>query len=302
MKVLVTGASGFIGSSLCDALLARGDTVVGLSRDPLKARGTNPTVLWHPWQPTLERPPADAFDGVDAVVNLEGEKINQRWTAESKERILESRRTGTRNLLGTLAGLGRKPAVLVNQSAIGFYGDRGDAMLDESAAAGGESFDSRVVQEWEKTASEAEALGLRLVIVRTGHVLDPRGGFLGELLPPFKLGVGGPLAGGGQYVSWIHIDDELGILLWALDDERVTGVINATAPNPVTNKEFSKSLGRALGRPALLPIPGFVLDLKFGGEFGVVLKGGQRVIPRRAQDLGYVFKHADVDEALQDLL
>ncbi|HEY5977551.1 MAG TPA: TIGR01777 family oxidoreductase [Solirubrobacterales bacterium] len=302
MKVLVTGASGFIGSSLCDALLVRGDTVVGLSRDPLKARSTNPSVRWHPWQPTLERPPADAFDGVDAVVNLEGEKINQRWTPEAKERILESRRTGTKNLLGTLAGLETKPAVLVNQSAIGFYGDRGDAILDESAEAGGESFDTHVVQEWEKSASEAESLGLRLVIVRTGHVLDPKGGFLGELVPPFKLGVGGPLAGGEQYVSWIHIEDELGILLWAIDNERVTGVVNSTAPNPVTNREFSKSLGRALGRPAVLPIPGFVLDVKFGSEFGVVLKGGQRVIPRRAQDLGYIFRHTDVDEALADLL
>jgi uncharacterized protein (TIGR01777 family) len=302
MKVLVTGASGFIGSSLCDALLVRGDTVVGLTRDPEKALSTNPSVRWHSWQPTLERPPADAFEGVEAVVNLEGEKINQRWTREAKERILESRRTGTRNLLGTIAGLDQKPAVLVNQSAIGFYGDRGDTMLDESAGAGGESFDSEVVQEWEKTAIEAEALGLRLVIVRTGHVLDPKGGFLGELLPPFKLGVGGPLAGGEQYVSWIHIDDELGILLWALDNERVSGVVNSTAPNPVTNREFSKSLGRALGRPAVLPIPGFVLDLKFGSEFGVVLKGGQRVIPRRAQDLGYVFKFPDVDEALADLL
>jgi uncharacterized protein (TIGR01777 family) len=302
VKVLVTGASGFIGSALCDALLVRGDTVVGLSRDPARARSTNPSVIWHPWQPTLERPPADAFEGVEGIVNLEGEKINQRWTPAAKERILESRRTGTRNLLGTIAGLERKPNVLVNQSAIGFYGDRGDAVLDESAEAGGKSFDSEVVQEWERTAAEAEALGLRLVIVRTGHVLDAGGGFLGELLTPFKLGVGGPLAGGRQYVSWIHIDDELGILLWALDNQEVRGTINSTAPHPVTNHEFSKSLGRALGRPAVLPIPGCVLDLKFGHEFGVVLKGGQRVIPRRAQDLGYVFKFAKVDEALQDLL
>jgi uncharacterized protein len=302
MKVLVTGASGFIGSALCDSLLVRGDTVVGLTRDPERARSTNPSVIWHPWEPTLERPPAAAFERVDAVVNLEGEKINQRWTDEAKERILDSRRTGTRNLIGTLAGLERKPRVLVNQSAIGYYGDRGDTILDEDAAPGGESFDSTVVQAWEEAASEAESLGIRLAIVRTGHVLDPRGGFLGELLPPFKLGVGGPLAGGRQYVSWVHIDDEIGLLLWAIDNDNVSGTLNSTAPNPVTNREFSKALGRALGRPAAMPVPGLVLDLKFGREFGVVLKGGQRVVPRRATDLGYEFRFTDIDSALEDLL
>lgn len=302
MKVLVTGASGFIGSALCDSLLNRGDAVVGLSRDPERARATNPTVFWSRWEPTLERPPADAFEGVDVVVNLEGEKINQRWTDEAKQRIMESRRTGTRNLIGTLAGLERKPSALVNQSAIGFYGDRGDAILDETSANGGESFDSQVVAEWERAAGEAEAIGMRLVIVRTGHVLDPGGGFLGNLLPPFRLGVGGPLAGGEQYVSWIHIDDELGILRWAIDNPEVSGVINSTAPDPVTNKVFSKALGKALGRPALLPIPGFALSLLYGNEFGVVITGGQRVLPRRAQELGYEFKFTDVDAALSDLL
>lgn len=301
MKVLVTGASGFIGAALCDALLVRGDTVVGLTRNPKRARGTNPSVNWHAWEPTLERPPAAAFDGVDGVVNLLGEKINQRWTDEAKQRIMESRRTGTHNLIGTIAGLERKPKVLINQSAIGYYGDRGEAIVDESATPG-EGFDSRVVQEWEQAAHEVEAAGVRLVIVRTGHVLDPSGGFLEQLLTPFKLGVGGPLAGGSQYVSWVHIDDEVGILLWALDNEKVSGSINSTAPNPATNKVFSKALGKALGRPAVLPIPGFALDLMYGSEFGVVLKGGQRVMPRRALDLGYRFKHPELDEALGDLL
>jgi uncharacterized protein (TIGR01777 family) len=301
VRVLVTGASGFIGSALCDALLARGDEVVGLTRDPAEARGTNPTIAWHAWEPTLERPPTEAFDGVDGVVNLLGEKINQRWTDESKRRIMESRRTGTHNLAQALAGLKRKPKVLLNQSAIGFYGDRGEALVDESAEPG-EGFDSEVVREWEKAAREVERSGLRLVIVRTGHVLDPGGGLLAEMLPPFKLGVGGPIAGGDQYMSWIHIDDEVGILLWALDDGRVSGVVNATAPNPATNRELSKSLGRALGRPAVVPVPGFALDLKFGSEFGRVLRGGQRVMPRRALDLGYEFQHPDLDEALTDLL
>jgi hypothetical protein len=302
VKVLVTGASGFIGSALCDLLLVRGNTVVGLTRDPGRARNTNPGVTWHPWQPTLERPPAAAFDGVDAVVNLEGEKINQRWTAEAKDRIMESRRTGTRNLIGTLAGLEHRPGVLVSQSAIGYYGDRGDAILDESADPGGNSFDSEVVVEWERAAAGAEPLGMRLVVVRTGHVLDPRGGFLAALLTPFRLGLGGPLAGGRQYVSWVHVEDEVGILLWALEEERVSGVLNSTAPNPVTNRDFSKALGRALGRPATVPVPGFALDLMYGSEFGTVLKGGQRVLPRRALDLGFEFAHPDLDEALADLL
>jgi uncharacterized protein (TIGR01777 family) len=300
VKVLVTGASGFIGSALCDALLARGDTVVGLSRDPQRARGTNPSVVWHAWEPTLERPPAAAFENVDGVINLEGEKINQRWSDDAKRRILESRRTGTRNLVAAIAGLERKPRVLVNQSAIGFYGNRGDAMVDESAESG-EGYDAEVVREWEAAAREAEGIGVRLVIVRTGHVLDPRGGLLGELLTPFKLGVGGPIAGGRQYMSWIHIDDEVGILLWALDSE-VSGTVNSTAPNPVTNREFSKAIGRALGRPASVPVPGFVLDLKFGAEFGRVLRGGQRVMPRRALDLGYKFRHPRIDGALKNLL
>jgi len=301
VKVLVTGASGFIGSALCDSLLVRGETVVALTRDPQRARRTNPRVQWHAWEPTLERPPAEAFDGVDAVVNLLGEKINQRWTDEAKRRIMESRRTGTHNLVGTLSALRRKPKALVSQSAIGYYGDRGASLVDESTEPG-EGFDAEVVREWERAAREVEGTGVRLVIVRTGHVLDPSDGFLAALLRPFKLGLGGPLAGGAQYVSWIHVDDEVGILEWAIGDERVHGVVNATAPNPVTNKVFSKALGKALGRPAIVPVPGVTLDAMYGKEFGKVLRGGQRVMPRRAVDLGYEFKFADVEEALGDLL
>jgi len=301
VRVLVSGASGMIGAALCDALLARGDSVVGLSRDPQRARSTNPSVVWHNWEPTLERPPAEAFEHVDGVVNLLGEKIDQRWTDDAKRRIVESRRTGTRNLVAAIAGLESKPKVLVNQAAIGYYGDRGDAIVDESAEPG-EGFDAEVVQEWEAAARDIEASGVRLVILRTGHVLDADDGLLAALLTPFKLGVGGPLAGGRQYMSWIHIDDEVGILLWALDTERVSGVVNATAPNPVTNREFSHALGRALNRPAAVPVPGFVLDLKFGSEFGQILRGGQRVMPRRALDLGYEFRYSDIDTALKSLV
>lgn len=297
MKVLVTGASGAIGSSLCDALLDRGDDVVGLTRDPERNRRRAPGVAWHSWEPALERPDAEAFEGVEGVVNLVGEKINQRWTEEAKRRIIESRRTGTQNLVQAIAGLERKPAVLVSQSAVGYYGDRGDAELDETAGPG-EGFDSTVCREWEQAAREAEAAGLRLAIVRSGQVLYARGGLLGELEAPFKLGVGGPLAGGKQYVSWIDLEDEIGILLWALDNPAVSGVVNATAPQPVTNHEFSKALGRALNRPAVVPVPGFVLDLKVGSEFAAAIKGGQRVLPKRALELGYEFRHPRLDGAL----
>ncbi len=301
MKALVTGATGLIGSALCDALLARGDDVVALTRSPEKARAAEPEVEWQPWEPTLERPPAAAFDGVDGVVNLVGEKINQRWTEDAKRRIVESRRTATHNLVGTIAGLERRPPVLVNQSAVGYYGDRGDAVVDESAGPGS-SFDSEVVEQWEKAAREVESEGVRLAIARTGPVLDADGGLLAELLTPFKLGVGGPIAGGRQYLPWIHRDDEVRLLLWALDNEEVSGALNATSPNPTTNREFSKALGRALGRPAVMPVPGFVLDLKFGGEFGQVLRGGQRVVPKRALELGFEFEHPELDGALKDLL
>jgi uncharacterized protein (TIGR01777 family) len=301
VKVLVTGASGQIGGQLSDALFARGDEVVGLTRDPARARSANPRVDWHRWEPTLERPPAEAFEGVEGVVNLAGESIAQRWNEERKRRIMDSRRTATHNLVQAIEGLERKPRVLVSQSAVGFYGDRGEEALDE-ASAPGEGFDAEVAQEWEKAARPVEAAGVRLAIVRTGQVLDPGAGFLGEQLAPFKLGVGGPLAGGKQYVSWIHREDEIALLLWALDDDSVSGVVNGTAPEPVPNREFAKALGRALGRPAALPIPGVVLDLKFGPEFGKVARGGQRVLPNRTQELGFEFRHPRIDEALEDLL
>jgi uncharacterized protein (TIGR01777 family) len=301
VKVLVTGASGMVGSALCDALLARGDSVVGLTRDERRARSSNPSVVWHTWQPTLERPPAEAFDGVDGVVNLVGESLGQRWTDEAKRKIMESRRTGTHNLVQAIAGLKNRPGVLVSQSAVGIYGDRGDAIVDESSELG-EGFDADVAREWEGAAREVEPSKVRLVILRTGHVLDPRGGLLGRMLTPFKLGVGGPIAGGGQYMPWIHIDDEIGVILWALENRSVSGVVNATAPNPVTNRELSQALGRALHRPAVVPVPGVAVDAMVGRELGHVLRGGQRVVPRRALDLGYEFRHTGLDEALGDLL
>jgi uncharacterized protein len=301
VRVLVTGATGTIGQALCDALFGRGDDVVGLTRDTGRAREGNPRVEWRKWEPTLERPDPAAFEGVEGVVHLLGERIDQKWTTEAKERIMESRRQGTHNLVQTIAALESPPKVLVSQSAVGYYGDRGAEEVDEGDGPGS-SFDSEVVIAWEAAAHELDPSEVRLVVVRTGQVLTQRGGMLKEMLAPFKLGVGGPLAGGEQYLSWIHIEDEIGILLWALEDAAVSGTVNASSPNPATNRDFSKALGRALNRPAVMPIPGLVLDLKFGKEFGQVLRGGQRVIPRRTQELGYAFKHPELDEALRDVL
>jgi uncharacterized protein (TIGR01777 family) len=301
MRVLVTGASGRIGTALGDELLKRGDEVVGLTRDPDKAGAARPRVTWHAWEPTLERPAEAAFEGVDAVVNLVGERIDQRWTDDAKRKIMDSRKVATHNLAGTIEGLTAKPKAMVSQSAVGYYGNRGDEVLDESSAPG-EGFDSSVCVEWEKAAREVEAAGVRLAIVRTGQVMETGGGILGELLLPFKLGLGGPLAGGRQWVPWIHLSDELGVLTWALDTDSVSGVVNATAPNPVTNKEWSKALGRALGRPAVLPIPGLAVEVKFGKEFGKVAQGGQRVLPKRTEELGYAFKFPEIDGALRNLV
>lgn len=301
MRVLVTGATGLIGSDLCDALLARGDEVVGLTRDPDRARSTNPTVTWHAWRPTTETPPPAALDGIDGVVNLVGEEINQRLTDEAKVRIRESRILGTRNLLEGIEASPTEPSVFVGQSAIGYYGDRGAQVVDEESEPG-EGFAAEVPIDWEAAERQAEGIFDRVVIFRTGLVLSKNGGLLKQLLLPFKLGVGGPIAGGDQYMSWVHIEDVVGLFLWALDDHRVWGVINGTAPNPVTNRELSKALGRALHRPAFMPVPKFAVAALRGGELADVVAGGARVIPRRALDLGYEFRHPELDEAMRSAL
>ena len=300
MRVLVTGATGLIGSAVCDALLARGEEVVGLSRDPAKARSTNPTVSWHAWDPANERPPEAAFEGVDAVVNLIGEEINQRLTDEAKRRIRDSRVRATKNLVDGMLAANPQPATLISQAAIGIYGDRGEAIVDESTPPG-DGFLPQIVVEWENEARRAEGPGVRVVIFRTGLVLDPDGGLLKQLGLPFKLGLGGPLAGGGFYMPWIHRDDEVGLILWALDTPQVSGTLNATAPNPVTNRELSQALGRALHRPSLIPAPRLAIVAMRGEELTEQITGSYRVIPRRAQDLGYAFRFTDVDAALADL-
>ncbi len=290
-----------IGAALCNALIDRGYGVIGLSRNPDAAAKSQPSVEWHQWEPTRERPPAAAIEGADAAINLAGEPINQRWNASVKERIAQSRIKATANLVDGLTTASDPPKILVSGSAIGYYGNRGDELLYEDAPPG-DDFLADVVIEWEAAADAAASQGIRVVTARTGHVLDPRGGLLGELLTPFRLGVGGPIGDGRQYMSWIHRDDEVGILLWCLENDSVSGPVNATAPNPVTNREFARELGRAVNRPAVVPIPGFALGVLRGPEFGKVLQEGQRVYPKVAVDGGYEFKQPELAGALANLL
>lgn len=301
MRVLVTGASGLIGSDVCRQLLARGDEAVGLSRDPQRARAANPEIGWHAWEPSTERPPEAAFAGVDAVVNLVGENINQRLTDEAKRRIRDSRVRATENLVSAMTSAPRTPSVLVSQSAVGYYGDHGEASIDETTPAG-EQYLSQMVVEWEQAALAAQGSGVRVAVFRTAPVLDPEGGLLKQLMLPFKLGVGGPLAGGNWYQPWIHRDDAAGLLIWALDSDAVSGALNAVAPEAITNKQFSRAFGKALGRPSLIPAPKLAVRALRGAELTGHITASMRVEPRRALDLGYRFRFPEIEPALRDLL
>jgi uncharacterized protein (TIGR01777 family) len=303
MRVLITGATGTIGLALADALHARGDQVVALSRDPERGQrvlGNGAEV--HAWpEPNLEPPPAQALADADAVVHLLGEPVAQRWTEEAKRNIRDSRVLGTRSLVAGLTALGDGvgPRALVSQSATGYYGPRGDAPIDEQASAGSD-FLAEVVVAWEREAAAA-APRMRVAFSRTGVVLAAGGGALAKMLPFFRMGIGGPVAGGRQYVPWIHLDDVVGALLHCVDDESASGPVNVTAPNPVTNTELSRALGHALGRPAVLPVPSFAIKLLYG-EMAEMVTTGARVIPARLRELGYAFRHPEVEAALRDVL
>jgi uncharacterized protein len=299
VRVAVSGATGTIGSALVRELRERGDEVTALSRDAERASVTLgvPAAEWA--EPKQEPPPASTLSGHDAVVHLIGETIAQRWSDEAKREIRESRVLTTRNLVAGLRALPEadRPRVLVSQSGAGFYGARGDEPVDESAAPG-DDFVALMVVDWEAEASAAAELGLRVALTRTGPVLS-EGGALGKMLPFFKLGLGGPVAGGNQYFPWVHLDDVVGVMLFCLDTDAASGPLNVTAPEPVTNKDFSRALGRVLRRPAFAPVPALAIKALYG-EMAMIVTTGQRAIPARLTELGYAFRRPDLEDALRD--
>jgi uncharacterized protein (TIGR01777 family) len=296
MRVLITGASGLVGRALVASLVADGHEVTRLVRGRAGASGEVS------WDPEAGRIDAAALEGHDAAVHLAGESIAEgRWTDEKKRRIRESRVKGTRLLAETLAGLTRKPEVLVSASAVGFYGDRGAEVLTEESASG-EDFLSEVCREWEKSSLAASRAGVRVVHVRFGIILSAEGGALAKMLTPFKLGVGGRVGDGRQYMSWVDLADAVGAVRHAINDKSLRGPVNVVAPRAATNEEFTRALGRALGRPTILPLPAFAARLAFGEMADALLLSGQRVEPARLNSSGYQFKYPDLDASLRHAL
>jgi uncharacterized protein (TIGR01777 family) len=288
MKIVVSGSSGLVGSPLVQALEARGDTVVRLV---------------HGRQWDLDRNVIDraSLEGSDAVIHLAGENIFGRWTEAKKQRVRDSRVRGTRLLSNTLVGLTRPPTVLLAASAVGYYGDRGSQTLTESSSPG-HDFLAEVAREWEEATGSAARAGIRVVNMRFGIVLSPAGGALGKMLTPFRMGLGGPIAGGTQYVSWIARPDLVAAIQHVLDKRDVSGPVNLTAPNPVTNREFATTLGKVLGRPAIVPVPAFALRMAFGADGAAMLQAGQRVLPERLLASGFQFDFPAIEAALRHLL
>lgn len=299
MKALVTGATGFVGPRLLRLL----DEPVVLSRNPDRARAALGSLAGplYRWDPLRGPPPAEAFEGVDVVLHLAGESVAEgRWTAAQKARIRDSRVVGTRHLVQGIAQAAVKPRVFVSASAVGYYGDRGEEELTE-AAAPADDFLAEVCVAWEREAVAAEQHGVRVVTARTGIVLGAGGGALAKMLTPFKLGAGGPLGNGRQWMPWIHVADLARLYLHAAEHEAIRGPMNAVAPHPVRNSEFTKALGRQLHRPAFMPAPYLGLRLLFG-EFAKVLFASQRVVPRVALDTGFVFQYPEIAAALREIL
>lgn len=300
MKILVTGATGLIGKTLCQLLASVGHELAILSRQPEKAQVVPPAKAWR-WQAETAAPPDEVWAGVNAVIHLAGEPVaGGRWTETQKRRIRDSRVLGTRNLVEGIKRAAVKPQVLVSASAVGFYGDRGDERLDESSTAG-RGFLSEVCVAWEREAERAAELGVRVAMVRIGVVLSPQGGALEKMLPPFKLGLGGRLGSGRQWFPWIHLDDIVGILCHALVTPAVRGPLNGVAPGIVNNAEFTKELASVLHRTVFLPVPELALQLLMG-EMAAVVLASQRVHPRVALATDYQFIHPQLRSALAALL
>ncbi|HEU4720002.1 MAG TPA: TIGR01777 family oxidoreductase [Gemmatimonadaceae bacterium] len=291
--VAITGATGLIGRAIVARLRLDGRRVRRLVRS---ARPDDPDdIVWDPKRGVLD--PRD-LEGAEAVIHLAGEPIGQRWTGSRREAIRESRVRGTELLARAIAALDRRPGVLLSGSAVGIYGDRGDEAVDEESATGTD-FLAGVAREWEGATAAAKEAGVRVVLLRSGVVLSPHGGALERLLPPFRLGVGGPIGTGRQFMSWIALDDHLNAMEHALATTGLHGPVNLVSPNPVTNAEFAATLGRVLGRPALVPVPSFALELLYGEMARATILAGQRVLPRALLRAGFKFAHPTLEEALR---
>ncbi len=300
MKILITGATGFIGRQVVLHLRERGHDIVALSRDLKTAPVRMPIACpLFEWRGADGPPPGEAFEGVDAVVHLAGENIINRWTSSRKKEIVQSRAESARQLVAVMQSLERKPKVFVCASAIGFYGDRGDESLPESAEPG-EGFLADLCLQWEQAARQAESNGIRTVSLRIGVALGQDGGALQPMLPPFRMGLGGKIGSGKQWMSWIHVHDIAGLIEHVIKTDSVQGPVNAVSPEPVTNAEFTRTLAGVLKRPHLFTVPGWVLKLLLGETAEVVL-GSQRVVPQKAKESGYAFKFPGLKAALQDI-
>ena len=294
MNITLTGASGFIGKKLIEELLAGGHALHVLGRRPVAG------LAFSQWDSLGGQPPEASLANADAVIHLVGEPVAQRWTPAVKKRIEDSRINGTRRLVHALSTLSKRPRVLISGSATGIYGERGEEILTEISRVGSGFLPDLTVQ-WEKEADLAEALGIRVVKIRTGIVLGKGGGALVQMLKPFRLGLGGNLGSGKQWMSWIHIADIVGLMLMGLTDQTVRGPVNGTAPNPARKKDFTAALGKAIHRPAIFPVPTLALKLLYG-EMSSVLLESERVIPQAALTAGYKFRFPDLAPALADVV
>ncbi len=293
MTYLVTGATGFIGTRLVEHLLARGDAVYYLAR---KSSSKLPSqASFHPWD-VSQKPELNALSRIDVIFHLVGEPIAQRWSDAVKKRIYDSRVDGTRRLVSAIRELRHKPRALISSSAIGYYGDRGDEVLTESKGAGA-GFLAEVCRDWEREASRARDLGVRVVPIRTATVLGRGGGALKSMLPPFRLGIGGKFGNGSQWTSWIQIEDLVRLYMFAADNTAVNGVLNGSSPQPLTNAQFTRALGRVLHRPTFVPMPRFAMKLMLG-EMSDFLFTSLRVVPEAAEQAGFQFQYPEIEAAL----
>lgn len=298
MNITLTGASGFLGSRLIAQLLRDGHTLHALGRK--RSTSLPEAVLFTAWDALQGPPPRGSLADADAVIHLAGEPVSQRWNADVKRRIMDSRKMGTRHLVEGLADLAHRPAVLVSASATGYYGSRGDESLVEQSDPG-QGFLPEICVEWERQALNAEVLGIRVTTIRIGLVLGKEGGAMAKILPPFQMGIGGRLGTGQQWMPWIHVDDLIKLFIFAMMRDSVSGAVNGVSPAPVRNVDFTATLAGVLHRPALFAVPQFALKMMFG-EMAEIVLGSQKVFPKAAESAGFKFQYRDLTTALTALL